>query len=66
MDNTDTQLPANWITKKSRSRGDKIYYLNTATGESVWKFPVHENAMDKNKGRIKLKSGDGINANSSK
>lgn len=66
MDNTEIQLPKNWIIKKSRSRGDKIYYFNTATGESVWKLPIHEMDMDKSKGHRKDKGYDGLSTSSSK
>lgn len=38
----DIQLPKHWTARKSRSRGDRLYYFNTKTGESVWHMPTQQ------------------------
>ena len=37
----DSELPKDWISKMSQKH-NKIYYFNTITGETSWKFPTIE------------------------
>ncbi|EDQ88122.1 uncharacterized protein MONBRDRAFT_33031 [Monosiga brevicollis MX1] len=50
----DTQLPAGWIQKESKSKPGKYYYFNTATQESVWERPT---AAASSKGSTAQSSG---------
>jgi WW domain len=43
MEDKIEKLPKNWVKKQSKSRPDKSYYFNTATGVSSWTVPKDDN-----------------------